>query len=139
MSDELPKLFSDEEFSEERERRERRESDDRRALERRTEDRRVSPMRGRRSSDGLPESTIEQKFPHIAKRLTLVWCSEACPVYISSLAVADRPGRQGFPAEVMEDLLMLQEINAMLMGKSAVIQEAALPDDWKEALRRKFE
>ena len=96
-------------------------------------------MRGRRSTDGLPASTIEQKFPHIAKKLTLAWRSEACAAYILSLLVADRPGRQGFPAEVMEDLMMLHEINEMLMGRSAVKQEAALPPSWKEAPRREPE
>ena len=137
MSDELPKLFSDEEFSQERERRERRESEDRRAAERRSEDRRVSPMGGRRRSDGHAESTIEQRFPHIAKKLVVAWPSDACTAYILSLSVADRAGRQGFPAEVMEDLMMLHEINEMLIGRSALVQEPALPPAWKEALHRK--
>ena len=136
MSDELPKLFSDDEFIEQRQLRDRRELRDRRAEARRAEDRRTSPMWGRRRTDGLPESTIEQAFPHVAKKLTLTWDSEACAAYISSLSVADRPGRQGFPADVMEDLIMLYEINEMLMGKPALEQRAEWPPTWKEAVRR---
>lgn len=133
MSDELPKLFSDEEFNEQRQLRERRELADRRTAERR-----VAPM-GRRLTDGLPESTIEQKFPHIAKKLTLVWRSEGCAAYIASLSVADRPGRQGFPAEVMEDLMMLHEINDMLIDKPGLGQVAAAPPAWREAVRREHD
>lgn len=125
MSDELPKLFSDEEFNEQRLLRERRELADRRTTERR-----VTPMQGRRRTDGLPESTIEQRFPHIAKRLTALWPSEACALYLASLLVSDRPDRQGFPADVMDDLLMLNEINDMRAIKTDLGQAAAAPPAW---------
>jgi hypothetical protein len=150
VSDELPKLFSDEEFIEQRLLRERRELADRRAEEQRAEEKRAEERRakgerrvlfphGRRSTDGLPESTIEQKFPHIAKKLTLAWRSEACAAYLSSLTVADRPGRQGFPPEVMEDLMMLHEINEMLKERSRLGPEAASPPAWAEAVHRECE
>jgi hypothetical protein len=127
VSDELPKLFSDEELDEQRRLRERRERERRELADRREEARRVSPMQGRRSTDGLPESTLEQRLPHIAKKLTALWRSEACAVYLSGLTIADRPGRQGFPVDVMEDLVMLHEINEMLMGESGLEPEAASP------------
>jgi len=66
------------------------------------------------ASDGLPESTIEQRFAHVAKRLVAMWPSEACALYISKLVVPDRVGRQGFPQEVMDDLMMLYQMNDML-------------------------
>jgi hypothetical protein len=80
--------------------------------------------------DGLPESCIEQQFPHIAKKLTLAWPSEACALYIADLVVNTREARQGFPKEVVEDLLMLHAINDMLMrvgtrGQRASTQSAA--------------
>lgn len=68
----------------------------------------------RQPTDGLPESTMEQKFPHIAQKLTVLWGSEACALYINNLAIVDRGGRQGFPVELLEDLMMLSEINAIL-------------------------
>lgn len=112
MSDGLPKLFSDEEFNEQRLVRERRELADRRV-----QDRRAQPMPPPGNTDGLPQSTIEQRFPHIVKKLTALWLTEACAEYLSGLTVADRPGRQGFPLDVMEDLMMLYEINDMLINQ----------------------
>ncbi len=134
VSDELPKLFSDEEFNEQRRLRERRELADRRI-----EERRVAPVQQPMRTDGLPQSTIEQRFPHIAKKLTALWRSEACTVYLSGLTVADRPGRQGFPLEVMEDLMMLYEINDMLINKPGLGQAAAAPPAWGEAVPREHD
>jgi hypothetical protein len=67
-----------------------------------------------RPNDGFPESTIEQHFPQIAKKLVLVWPSEACAAYLSNLIVTRRP-RQGFPPEVLDDLLMLYSMNDILL------------------------
>jgi len=124
-------LFSDEEFNEQRLLRERRELADRR-----TEERRAAPVQQPMRTDGLPQSTIEQKFPHIAKKLTALWRSAACTVYLSGLTVADRPGRQGFPLGVMEDLLMLYEINDTLISKPSLEKAAAATGDWGGAVRR---
>ena len=109
MSSELPKILSDEEFDKllkVREEVPRPEHDcwDNSGI------RPPAPP-----SDGLPESCIEQQFPHIAKKLTLAWPSDACALYIADLVVNTREARQGFPQEVLEDLLMLHEINDMLL------------------------
>lgn len=135
MSDELPKLFSDEEFNEQRRVRERRELADRRVQERRAQ-----PVPALKNTDGLPQSTIEQRFPHIAKKLIALWRSEACTVYLSSLTVADRPGRQGFPLGVMEDFMMLYEINDMLISKPNLEKAAAAPTTtWGGPVRREHD
>ena len=134
VSDELPKLFSDEEFNEQRLVRERLELADRRI-----EERRARSVQAPEHTDGLPQSTIEQKYPHVAKKLTSLWRSEACTVYLSALTVADRPDRQGFPLEVMEDLMMLYEINDMLSRKPGLEQAAAAPSAWGEAARREHD
>lgn len=68
-------------------------------------------------TDGLPESTLEQQFAHIAQKLTAVWPSETCALLIRNLIVNDRDSRQGFPQDVVEDLLMLSEINEMRLRK----------------------
>src|SRR5258708_7917742 len=68
--------------------------------------------------DGLPESTIEQHFPRIAQKLVLVWPSEACAAYLTSLIVNERETRQGFPPEVLDDLLMLHSMNDMILRSS---------------------
>ena len=109
---ELPKIFSDDEFD--------------KLLKSRGEAPRLEGDRldnaglrpAPKPSDGLPESCIEQQFPHIAKKLSVVWPSEACAMYLTDLIVNKREGRQGFPAEVLEDLLLLHEINDMLLRLS---------------------
>jgi hypothetical protein len=67
-----------------------------------------------RKTDGLPESTIEQRFSHVAKHLVGMWGSEVCALYLKRLLIADREGRDGFPLEVIEDLLLLDQLNSML-------------------------
>lgn len=133
LSSELPQIFSDEEFD--------------KALKARTEAPRPEQERWdnagirppQQASDGLPESCIEQQFPHIAEKLTVVWPSEACALYISDLVVNRREARQGFPQEVLEDLLMLHEINDMLInaGKTAPRNAAPPPFVTPARLRRK--
>ena len=109
MSTELPKIISDDEFAtllEERKRRARPEHD-------RWDN---SGIRARHEpGDGLPASSIEQDFPRIAEKLAVAWPSEACAMYITSLIVNKREARQGFPKDVVEDLLMLHAINDMLV------------------------
>jgi hypothetical protein len=63
------------------------------------------------ASDGKAESMIEQRFPHVAGRLTVFWRSHSCGEYIRSILLMDREGRQGFPPEVVDDLLMLHQLN----------------------------
>ena len=111
MTDELPNLFSDNEFNAQLESREQCQVPNRSVAERREE-----PMQKLRLTDGLPESTMEQKFPHIAKKLTLAWRSEACALFLGNLIINDRPDRQGFPYDVLEDLLMLNELNSALIN-----------------------
>jgi hypothetical protein len=113
MSKELPQIVSDEEFErllQEREKALRALRSDHDKWDNASN---IAPQR--KESDGLPESTIEQNFPRIAEKLVIVWPSEACAAYISSLLVNKRETRQGFPPEVVEDLLMLHAMNDMLV------------------------
>ncbi len=112
MSDDLPKIVSDEEFDRLIKEREKAQVALRSDHDR-WDNSGVSPAQ--RPSDGRPESTIEQQFPQVAKKLTMVWPSEACAVYLGSLLVCDRETRRGFPPEVVDDLLMLHAMNEMLL------------------------
>lgn len=109
MSAELPKIISDDEFA--------RLLSEREHVVRSGHDRwdNSALISSHQPSDGLPESSIEQSFPRIAEKLVLAWPSEACAMYIASLIVNKREARQGFPKEVVEDLLMLHAINDMLV------------------------
>ena len=87
----LPKIVSDEEFAkllEEREQAERLRTRDK-------WDTAAINVIGE-PSDGLPESTIEQKFPHVVQHLVAMSPSEACRMYLHKLIVSEREIRQGF-------------------------------------------
>jgi len=112
MSEEFPEIVSDEEFA-----RMLRERDQAARAIRLGHDRWNDSERAptSRPSDGLPESTIEQFFPQIARKLVMVWPSEACAAYLTSLIVTERETRQGFPPDVIDDLLMLHSINDIIL------------------------
>lgn len=115
MSEELPKLLSDEELAELLKNREQSGH-----LNEDPWDLPPKPV-PQTISDGLPESTLEQRFPRVARTLAAVWRTPRCAPYISDLLVnTDRDSREGFPPDVVDDLLMLNEINAMLTGKPGV-------------------
>jgi hypothetical protein len=113
VSKELPEILSDEEFARKLQEREAAAH----ALSTTHDQWKNNSARNpvRQPSDGLPESTIEQHFPRIAQKLVLVWPSEACAAYLTSLIVNEREARQGFPPEVLDDLLMLHSMNDMIL------------------------
>ena len=112
MSKDLPEIVSDEEFARMLKVRDKAV----RAL--RTEHDRwdnSALLPSHQPGDGLPESSIEQHFPRIVEKLILVWPSEACAAYLTSLIVNKREARQGFPPEVIDDLLMLHSMNDIIL------------------------
>lgn len=126
----FPAILSDEEFDALRERREqvvRSEFDS-------TDTTDLPPPST--SSDSRPESTIEQRFAHVAKMLVAMWPSEAIALYIQRIVVADRETRAGFPADVIEDMLMLDAINDMLLRKGASRQAGPMQTATDRGIRR---
>jgi hypothetical protein len=110
----FPPLLSDEEFENLKQRRlkgERLEHDrlDTKAVQ-------AKPL----VTDGRPASAIEQQFPHVSRQLVAMWPSEACALYIKRLVISDRGARQGFPQEVIDDLMMLYQINEMRCRETGV-------------------
>jgi hypothetical protein len=84
-------------------------------------------MLNKPASDGRPESIIEQKFPHIAARIMAFWRTHALSDYIASILVMDRQDRQGFPREVVEDLLMLHALNERVIRMGSFDLSARKP------------
>lgn len=64
-------------------------------------------------SDAYPVA-LEQKFPHVFQKIVDLWGSPAMDAYFQSLMMADRPGRQGFPAEAAMEILRLSLLHASL-------------------------
>ena len=129
--DDLPQILSDEEFAALLK---QREQYDRPEHERwNTAGKRPPPPQ----TDGRPESTLEQQFPHIAQKLTCVWPSEACAQYLSDLMVTERNTRKGFPADIVEDFLMLFAINEILMRRARTPPANNAGDPWPKNGRQK--
>ena len=54
-----------------------------------------------------PFITIERNFPRIAQSIELLWGNRELDEYLKNLILADRAGREGFPAETLTALLKL--------------------------------
>lgn len=53
-------------------------------------------------------SLLELRFPHIPEKLCKLWPQREAADYLEELVVHQRPGAQGFPPEVFDELLALQ-------------------------------
>ena len=62
---------------------------------------------------GMIDSYIDVNYPHIAKKLLLLWGEPECLMELDNLLnysySPDRPNRQGFPLQVMTELFIILE------------------------------
>lgn len=65
-------------------------------------------------------SEIENRFPHLARNITLRWGCPAFVAYIYKLIVDDRGGRQGFPTEVLDEILFLHHLHVTKHGEPQI-------------------
>lgn len=66
-------------------------------------------------------SALEKHFPRIVDKITLMWGSKEFPEFLSSLMIDNRGDRQGFPLEVIEEMMFLNEIHDARLGKRTVV------------------
>lgn len=59
-------------------------------------------------------SAIERRFSRIAQELATRWNRGDINTYLDSLLLDDRGDRQGFPAEVLEELMFLSNLRWQL-------------------------
>lgn len=64
------------------------------------------------------QSAIEENFPKIADKLTLVWGHPECLAFLSKLIIDQRGNRKGFNPEVMNELILLVEITEQISPAS---------------------
>ena len=69
-------------------------------------------------------SSLEANYPRIAAELIQRWGDPGIDVYLNELISCSRDGRQGFPLDVMSDLLFLSELRWWLTHSDA--SEAAI-------------
>jgi hypothetical protein len=55
-------------------------------------------------------SAIEDSYPHLLERIIATWRQPESAKFLSRLIVDDRGSRQGFPFEVMSELLVLSAL-----------------------------
>ena len=127
---EFPAILSDEEFEAAREQREQIVRARFNSIDVKDTQRPQTP------DDGRPESSIEQRFPHIAKMLVAMWPSEAFALYVKRMIVADRETRAGFPRDVLEDLMMLDALNDMLLSKVASREDGPISTATDRSIRK---
>lgn len=68
------------------------------------------------NNPALPaDSNPVEKFPHVIKRITMMWATPELDFYINRLMTDSRDGqRRGFPVEVTAELLFLAELNKLV-------------------------
>ena len=72
----------------------------------------------------MSASFLETQFPRVASELIERWADPGVDAYLDELITHTRDGRQGFPLEVMSDLLFLSELRWWMTHSNA--SEAAM-------------
>ena len=62
-----------------------------------------------------PEAGEIERFPHVQKRICMLWGTQELDGHINHLLTDSRDGqRSGFPVEVTAELLFLAELNKLI-------------------------
>lgn len=85
-------------------------------------------------NDGTVNAALE-RFPRVLQRITLSWGDAECDTILSDLIIDDRGGRQGFPADVVNELLFLTKLARIINPPKPQPEPARRPgrfspDDW---------
>ena len=64
-------------------------------------------------SNTVGASAIEAQFPRIAQSIMLMWGHPELDRFFAKLTVDDRGDRQGFPPEVMSELMFLARLHGI--------------------------
>jgi hypothetical protein len=68
---------------------------------------RREPTNARPQVNTDPRSALEIQYPRIVEQLALKWSQYDCEQFLNGLMLDERGDRQGFPVNVIDDLLML--------------------------------
>ncbi len=74
-------------------------------------------MQAQRADNLTGLSALEDQYPRIAQTLSELWGKSDCEAYLLSLVFDERGGRQGFPNEVAEELMLLFSLMERAPGK----------------------
>ena len=79
-------------------------------------------------SNEKARSAIEVRFPHITRELSANWKIGQLDLYLDRLLIDTRGGRQGFPEDVLEELMFLSGIRWHLQHEDNVPMDFQKPD-----------
>jgi len=72
---------------------------------------------------------LERDYMHILNRLMQIWDMPEFDSYLHELMLDTRSDRQGFPPEVVDELMFLGELHDIFRSKKYHLPE--IPDSWK--------
>ena len=79
---------------------------------------------------------LEESYPRVFEKIMELWGTPYLEAHLNDLMIADRPDRQGFPPEVMSELLFLSMLHDDMLARRA----AESGDPWSnEETRRGLE
>ena len=77
----------------------------------------------------------EAKYPHIVKKISILWGTIGMSRYFNEILFDDRGGRGGFPAEVMTELFSLSNFHESTKPRRGV-KESSWPTRENDRLGR---
>ena len=62
-------------------------------------------------------SALEKRFPRIVDKIVLMWGTQEFPDFLNSMMIDKRGDRQGFPLEVLEEMMFLTTLHDFRRGE----------------------
>ena len=77
--------------------------------------------KGKEPVDRKYVCALEKQFPRVVDKILLMWGAKEFAEFLATLMLDNRGDRQGFPFEVIEELMFLQEIHDYRLGKRTTV------------------
>ncbi len=65
-------------------------------------------------------SALEKHFPRIVDKIVLMWATEEFPEFLNGMMIDKRGDRQGFPLEVLEEMMFLTTLHDNRRGERSM-------------------
>jgi hypothetical protein len=69
--------------------------------------------------DPTYKSEMEKNFPRIVEKIVLMWGANDFTQFLNALMIDDRGSRQGFPPDVVEEMMFLHAIHDARVGRES--------------------
>ena len=72
------------------------------------------------SRDPLCISALEKRFPRIVDKIVLMWGTTEFSTYLNTMIIDNRGDRQGFPFDVLEEMMFLTSLHDFRRGERSM-------------------